>query len=432
MGRLLAVHRYGFRKGGAEAVHLDHLRLFRSRGWTCAEFTMVHPKNEPSEWDGYFPHHYQPSQGWRGLAGVPRFIYSREAKRNMRRLLHDFRPDVIHIHGLYQQLTPSVLEPAVQLGIPIVYTVHDFKLLCPAYMFYSETLGTCERCADGHAWNCAVHRCMHRSVAVSAVYAADALYHRWRGSYEAVSAYVMPSRSILEKHQAHGFPSDKLHHIPNFFETTVDEATDASALARMRNRYGTYVLYFGRLSPEKGCAHLIAACAAAGLPLVMVGEGPEEERLRAIARRSATTVVFTGYLTGRELWAFVEAALCVALPSLWYEIAPKSVLEAMARGKPVVASAIGGLPELIEHGQSGFLVPPGDAKALAEALGRLAALPDGERAAMGAKARHRALTGFSADRYYSSMVRLYADLLGRPLHPSTGLSTLPMDMAPQA
>jgi glycosyltransferase involved in cell wall biosynthesis len=409
-GRLLNVHRYHFRKGGAEAVYLDHARLFRSRGWECAELAMAHPSNEESPWQRYFPAHFAPEIGWSGLASVSRFVYSVEAKRNMERILDDFRPDIVHVHGLYQQLTPSVLEPVAARRIPIVYTVHDFKLLCPAYTLYTPKLGHCERCASGATWHSVVHRCLHDSRAASVVYAADALYHRWRNSYAAVSAYVMPSRSILDTHRRYGFPPDRLHHVPNFFETGADQAPSPAAVDEARDRYGDFVFYFGRLSREKGCVHLIEACSVAGLPLVFAGEGPDEGRLLDAAARSNAPVFFTGHRSGRDLWALLEASLAVALPSVWHEIAPKSVLEALARGKPVVASAIGGLPELVEHGVTGFLVPPGDAPALAEALGRVAALSAAERAALAERARRDVHARFSADRYSRAIESIYASL----------------------
>ncbi|MEZ5865788.1 MAG: glycosyltransferase [Geminicoccaceae bacterium] len=405
-GRLLNVHRYRYRKGGAEAVYLDHSRLFVERGWSCAEFAMAHPKNPPSPWDEHFPSQFDPRPGWQGLLDIPRFIYSREAKRQMGRVLETFRPDIVHVHGLYHQLTPSVLEPIAAAGIPIVYTLHDFKLLCPAYSFFTEKLGVCERCASGSYWNCAVHACLHDSRAVSAVYALDAYVHRWRGAYHGVSAFVMPSRSILEKHLEHGFPAEKLHHIPNFFETTADEPVTPELIAEAQGCYGRYVVYFGRLSPEKGCGVLIEACDAAGLTLVLVGEGPEEARLREQAARSSQAVHFTGYLSGERLWAVVEAALGVVLPSIWYEIAPRACSRPW-RAKPMVASAIGGLPEQIEDGVTGYLAPPGDAAALSLALLRLAMLSAAEREAMGERARIRALTSFTAERYFSSTAALY-------------------------
>ncbi len=410
MSRLLNLHRFRFRKGGAEAVYLDHMELFANRGWSCAEFVMDHPRNEPSPWSGYFPPYFDAASAPRSLATLRRFVSSDEARQGIVRLLDDFRPDIVHVHGLYQQLTPSVLQPIASRGIPIVYTVHDYKLLCPAYMLYTAELGVCERCAGGAAWNAALHKCLHGSRGVSTVYAAEALYHRWRGSYDAVTAYVMPSHFVLEKHRQYGFPGDRLHYIPNFFATSTDAPPDPAAVAAWRAAQGQFVLFFGRLSAEKGCAVLLEACARAGLRLVLAGEGPEEERLRALAKQHGAAVEFAGYRSGADLWALVEAAMCVALPAVWYENAPKSVLEAQARSKPVIASRIGGLPEMVEDGVTGMLVPPGDAAALAEALGRMAALPDAARTAMGAEARRRVQATFGVDRYFTSMSELYARL----------------------
>jgi glycosyltransferase involved in cell wall biosynthesis len=412
-GRLLNVHRYRFRKGGAEAVFLDHAALFAGRGWACAEFCMAHPENPPSSWDDYFPAAFKPKSGIGGLLEVPRFVWSRDARRQMARLLHDFRPDIVHIHGLYQQLTPSVLGPIAARRIPIVFTLHDFRLLCPAYTLFTPELGLCERCADGAFHHAVRHVCLHGSRAVSAVYALDAYIHRWRRSFEVVDAFVMPSRSILETHAAHGFPAEKLHHVPNFFETTADAGPDPALIAEARARYGRYIAYFGRLSAEKGLVHLIDACATAQLPLVLIGDGPERARLERQAAGSPVPVHFTGYQSGDALWALVEAALAVALPSIWHEIAPKSVLEAMARKKPLVASRIGGLPEQIEDGVTGFLATPGDTPALTRALTRLSGLAPDALARMGERARKRALTLFTTDRYYGATTELYDALRRR-------------------
>ena len=409
-GRLLNVHRYRFRKGGAEAVFLDHAELFAGRGWSCAEFCMAHPLNPPSPWDSYFPAAFEPKGGIGGLFDVPRFVWSREAARQMARLLDDFRPDIVHIHGLYHQLTPSVLGPIAERRIPIVFTLHDFRLLCPAYTLFTPELGLCERCADGAFWQAVRHRCLHDSRAVSAVYALDSHIHRWRRSFDVVDAFVMPSRSILETHAAHGFPAEKLHHVPNFFETTTDAGPAPALVAEARARYGRYIAYFGRLSAEKGLGHLIDACATAQLPLVLIGDGPERACLERQAAKSPSPVHFTGYQSGDALWALVEAALGVALPSIWHEIAPKSVLEAMARKKPVVASRIGGLPEQIADGVTGFLTTPADAPALAQALTRLANLAPDALAQLGDRARERALTLFTTERYYAAMTALYARL----------------------
>ena len=409
--RLLAVHRLHHRKGGAEGVHLDHLALFRERGWDCAEFAMDHPDNEPSDWSDYFPERFEPPSGVGGLASLPRFFHSGEARDKFARLLEDFRPDIIHAHGVYHHLTNAILKPARERGLPIVYTLHDYKLICPAYHFYTERLGVCEQCRGGRQWRCLVNRCTHGSLAMDALYALDG-FVQWRvgALRDAVSRFIGPARFIVEKFAEHGFAPEKLRYIPNFFESADDASVDPAVVAALREKYGRHVLFFGRLSAEKGVDLLIDACAAAGVPLVIVGDGPKRDELQARATARGGVCDFLGHLKGAALWAQVEAASLVALPSVWYEIAPKSILEAQARGKPALVTTIGGLPEMVEEGVTGFLAAPSDAVSLTEALRRALAMDDAALAAMGARARARATTTFTRDRYYREMISLYAEL----------------------
>ena len=409
--RLVGVHRLHHRKGGAEGVHLDHLALFRERGWTCAEFAMDHPDNDPSEWRDYFPRRFEPRPGLAQIASLPRFFHSGEAREKFARLLDDVRPDVIHAHGIYHHLTNAILKPAQERGIPIVYTLHDYKLICPAYHFHTEKLGVCERCRGGRQWNCLVHRCTHGSLAMDALYALDGLA-QWHGGAlrEAISRFVGPCRFIVDKFAEHGFPQEKLRYVPNFFESADDAPADPAEIAALRARFGRHVVFFGRLSAEKGVDLLIEAAADAGLPLVIVGDGPKREELEAQAVRRGGVVRFTGHLKGARLWAHVEAATAMALPSVWYEIAPKSILEAQARGKPVIATAIGGLPEMVEDAVTGFLARPSDRASLAGCLTRLAAMSEDSVAAMGERARAQALTRFTRERYYREMLDIYAEL----------------------
>ncbi len=409
--RLLAVHRLHHRKGGAEGVHLDHLALFRERGWDCAEFAMDHPDNEPSDWSDYFPERFEPPSGVAGLAALPRFFHSGEAREKFARLLDDFRPDIIHAHGVYHHLTNAILKPARERGISIVYTLHDYKLICPAYHFYTERLGVCEQCRGGRQWRCLVNRCTHGSLAMDALYALDG-FVQWRigALRDAVSRFVGPARFIVDKFAEHGFAPEKLRYIPNFFESAEDAAVDPAGVAALRERYGRHVLFFGRLSAEKGVDLLIDACAAANVPLVVVGDGPKRDELQARASARGGVCAFPGHLKGAALWAHVEAASLVALPSVWYEIAPKSILEAQARGKPALVTAIGGLPEMVEDGATGFLAAPSDPASLRDALRRAFAMDDAALAAMGALARRRAMTTFTRERYYREMTALYAEL----------------------
>jgi glycosyltransferase involved in cell wall biosynthesis len=410
--RLLGVHRWHYRKGGAEGVHLDHLALFRERGWDCAEFAVDHPDNESSDWSRFFPAPFAPRRGVASLASLPRFFHSREASESFARLLDDFRPDVIHAHGIYHHLTNAILAPARQRGVPIVYTLHDYKLICPAYHFYTPQNGVCERCRGGQQWRCLTNRCTQGPLAMDALYALDGWIQWHTGALrDAVSRFVGPCRFIVDKFAEHGFDRQKLRYVPNFFESADDAPVATDEVAAQREARGRHILYFGRLSPEKGVDVLIDAAVAANAPLTIVGDGPQRGALEAQARALGARVQFTGHLKGAALWAEVEAATAVALPSLWYEIAPKSVLEAQARGKPVVTTRIGGLPELVEHGENGLLVEPGDRAGLADALRRTLAMDEGSLAAMGGKGRKQATSRFTRDRYYRDMTALYAELV---------------------
>ncbi|MDE2364045.1 MAG: glycosyltransferase [Hyphomicrobiales bacterium] len=411
--RLIGVHRLHHRKGGAEGVHLDHLTLFKDRGWTCAEFAMDHPDNEPSPWSRYFPERFDPPTGLLGVSALPRFFHSSEAQEKFARLISDFKPDVIHAHGIYHHLTNAILKPALAAGVPIVYTLHDYKLLCPAYHLYTEKAGVCERCKGGRQWRCLTNRCTHGSLAMDAVYALDG-YMQWRSGMlrNAVSRFVGPCRFIVEKFAEFGFDTSKLRYVPNFFESADDAPTDPAVVARLRQEIGPHFLYFGRLSPEKGLDVLIDAAALAGASLVIVGDGPERNKLESLTKARGVSCTFKGHLKGVALWAQVEAADAVVLPSVWYEIAPKSILEAQARGKAVLTTRIGGLPELVTDGVTGLIAAPGDRLSLAECIRRFVAMSAPERAALGVRARTHVRTAFTRDRYYREMTAIYQELLG--------------------
>jgi glycosyltransferase involved in cell wall biosynthesis len=250
------------------------------------------------------------------------------------------------------------------------------------------------------------------ALAKDALYALDG-WIQWHGGAlrGAVSRFVGPSRFIVDKFAEHGFPREKLRYVPNFFESTDDAPVAGDEVVALREASGRHVLYFGRLSPEKGVDVLIDAAAAANAPLTIVGDGPQRGALERQARALGARCLFTGYLKGAALWAQVESATAVALPSLWYENAPKSLLEAQARGKPVVTTRIGGLPELVEHGENGFLVEPGDRLGLADTLLRTLAMDEGSLAAMGAKGREQATNRFTRDRYYREMTALYGEIV---------------------
>ncbi len=314
------------------------------------------------------------------IASAAAFVWNREAKAAMESLLDEIRPDMVHLHNIYHHLSTSVLTPIRARRIPCVQTLHDYKLACPNYKMFTEG-APCERCKGGKYLEAVKHHCLTSTFAGNMLAALEMGLAKGRQSYErTVRGFICPSHFMADKMVAWGEPASKMHVIPNPAEDAEPDAMGD----------GGYVLAVGRLSPEKGFDIAVRAAAATpGIELRIAGTGPQEADLKKLAERGSGKVSFAGFADKKALADLRRHARALLVPSVWYENAPLAVLEAMAQGLPVIASRIGGLPELVEDGVSGYLVTPNDAGELAVAISRLAALsPDAWRA-MSAAARTR-------------------------------------------
>ena len=402
--RLLAINNYFYRRGGAEAVFLDHIRLFSEIGWQTAPFAMQHPDNFPSDWSSYFVSEieYGRESGLlTKVAQAGKIIYSWEARDRIKALIERFRPDVAHAHNVYHHLSPSIFPVLKDAGIPTVMTAHDLKLACPAYKMLSHNQ-ICERCKGGRIYNVALHKCIKDSTALSGLVFVETAIHRMLGLYRnTLDRIVVPSRFYVEKLVEWGWPREKLVYIPNFAQTgTLKPFQDE----------GDYFAYVGRLAPEKGIGTLIRAAAMAGQKLVIAGTGPEEQALKTLANQTGGDVTFAGYVSGDPLHRLIGEARALVLPSEWYENAPISILEAYALGVPVIGADIGGIPEMIVEGETGMIARAADAGDLARVIGAVAALAPQARREMGRAGREWAGREFSPEAYRSSTLELYAEL----------------------
>ena len=400
--RLLAINNYYYRRGGAEAVFLDHMAMFAGIGWDVVPFAMQHESNLPSPWSEYFVSEieYGRKAGLlRRVEQAASVIYSREAQRNIGRLIERAKPSVAHAHNVYHHLSPAIFPTLKQAGIPVVMTAHDLKLACPAYKMLRDGR-PCEDCRGGHVYNVLRHRCIKDSVTLSGVVLVETIVHRLLGLYrDNLAMLVVPSRFYLDKLVDWGWPRERATYIPNFVDVEH---------YRPGREEGDYVAFAGRLAPEKGLSTLIAASARAGTRLVIAGTGPEEAALRAQAAGSGADVTFAGHLSGEALHALIGGARALVLPSEWYENAPISVLEAYALGRPVIGAEIGGIPEMVLPGETGLLAPPGDVRGLADSLATLTALTPGERLRMGRAGRDWVAREFSSAAYRERTLALYA------------------------
>jgi glycosyltransferase involved in cell wall biosynthesis len=404
MPTLLSVNNYYYHRGGAETVFLEHNRLLGDRGWNVVPFAMQHSRNLPSDWSRFFVDEIEFGAAYslrEKLRRVPTVIYSRQARKRLRALLAAAHPQLCHAHNIYHHISPSILGLLEAEGIPTVLTLHDLKVACPAYTMLTHD-GVCERCRGGHLHNVLLHRCIKGSAALSAVVLLEALLHGFLGSYRRhVELFVVPSRFYMNKLIAWGMPPNKFRHVPNFVATgRLDPHFQA----------GESIVYAGRLSREKGLHTLIRAAAIARCKLLIAGTGPELNALTALASETGADVRFLGYLTGDRLHDAIRDARAVVLPSEWYENAPMSILEAYALGKPVIGADIGGIPELIRAGDTGFLFRSGSVDALAESLRRICDTSDDDVAELGRRGREWVDAEFTPDLYLARVLSVYREL----------------------
>jgi glycosyltransferase involved in cell wall biosynthesis len=405
---LLSINNYHYRRGGAEVVFLEHNRLFTERGWRVVPFSMQHEKNLPSEWSGYFAEELEFGarySAWQQLRRVPRVIWSMDARRQLGRLLDAVQPRVAHAHNIYHHLSPSILGLLRARGVPVVLTVHDLKLSCPAYSMNSHGK-ICERCKGGKLYNVVTNRCIKGSLALSTLIGLESVTHRVLRTYERhVNAFAAPSRFIIDKLVSWGWDRSRFRHIPNFVDVDAHVPSHAP---------GEGFVYFGRLSREKGIATLIRAAALSGQRVKLVGTGPQEQELRELAAGLNAPVEFAGFQSGKALHDHISSARAVVLASECYENAPLSILEGYALGRPSIGAGIAGIPELIREGETGFVFEVGNPQALADALSRAAALPPQTLVEMGRAGRRWVEESFGPAHYAQRMSDLYAEIAGAP------------------
>jgi glycosyltransferase involved in cell wall biosynthesis len=400
--KVLAANKFYFVKGGAERYFFELARILEARGHRVAPFAMRHEMNEKSEYDPYFVSNV----GFDGSMGPARrlrmachVLYSREASAAIGRLADDFKPDVAHLHNIAHQLSPSILYALRRRGVPVVQTLHDHKLICPNYQMFVHG-EPCRRCRKWRYYNAVSNRCMHDSALWSALVCAEAYLHKLAGSYSRlVDLWIAPSESLRHRMIEHGVAADRIVHLPY-----------AIAMEGFEPRYQSdgYAASVGRLSTGKGLMTVLEALKSApGVRFKIAGSGPLEDALRRrVDELGLGNVEFTGYLKGRELSDLMRGALFVVMSSECYENSPLTVYEAAAYGKAVIGSRMGGIPELIDEGETGLIYEPGDHAALADRMNELWSEP-AKAVDMGRRARTRAEAEYGPEAHYEKMMAIY-------------------------
>lgn len=403
--KVLLANKFFFRNGGSEAVMFHEREFLLASGVQVVDFSMADPRNLPSlHSDSFVENQSYGNESDRHLGSQMRaalkLIHSSEAVSKIGALIDRTEPDLVHCHNIYHQLTPSIIGAAKRRGVPVVLTLHDSKPVCPTYLRLRNGK-PCSDCLERGFSRVLVNRCAEGSFAKSAVLYAEAVIQRLLGSYEKLDAIIAPSEFMRASVSTRRFSQQELTVIHNGVDTRMVSPSDEDA---------NYVLFMGRLSSEKGIETLLSAHAgiADRVQLTVAGTGPLAETLPArypMAR-------FLGHLSGAGLESTIRRASLIVVPSECYENCPMSVLEAMAHGKTAVGSNIGGIPELVAHGETGLLFPPGDHVTLQAQLLQLMGDPK-LRKELGIAGRKRVEERFSLERHNAALMRLYLKVIER-------------------
>lgn len=364
--KILMINKFLYPNGGSETYIFKLGDYLQSQGHEVQYFGMEHEGrivgNRANAYTSNMDFH-----GGSKLAKLTyplKTIYSAEARKKIRFVLDDFQPDVCHLNNFNYQLTPSIIleirkwEKQTGNSCRIVFTAHDYQLVCPNHMCHNPgTHDNCEKCLGGHFLNCTTGRCIHGSLAKSAIGTMEAFFWKWMGVYKQIDRIICCSR----------FMKTKLDTNPVLAVKTVVMHNFVDPVEGREVKKKDYVLYFGRYSQEKGIATLIqAAGELPEIPFVFAGSGPLEQQLESIPN-----IQNVGFQRGEALETLIREARLSVYPSEWYENCPFSVMESQMYGTPVLGAEIGGIPELICPGQTGELFESGNKSQLKEQIRKL-------------------------------------------------------------
>ncbi|MBZ5719903.1 MAG: glycosyltransferase family 4 protein [Acidobacteriia bacterium] len=383
--KILIVHNTYQQPGGEDTVFRQERDLLRRTGHDAVTY-----ERSNFEADDY--------TGLKRFVLVKDVIWNSSARQEFKQVLRREKPDVVHVHNTFMRISPSIYGACQDAGIPVVQSLHNYRLLCPAANFFRAGK-VCEECMTDGLWRGVSHACYRESSTATATVAAMLTLHRALGTWQRlVHSYVALSEFSRQRFIAGGLPADKITVKPNFVDP------DPGA----RTTDGDYAIFIGRFSEEKGLDTLLAAFEQIRqVPLIIVGDGPPLERLKAQAdRQQLTNVSFRGRLPRHETWDALKGARFLVLPSECYENFPMTVAEAFACGVPVICSRLGAMQELVADHQTGIHFNPSDAQDLAAKVA-WAWSHTSELAQMGRRARLEFEAKYTADKNYLLLMELY-------------------------
>ena len=393
--------------GGSEAVVLSTSLLLKKYGHEVLFFSMNHPDGLQSEFSDYFIPYvdFGGNSFARNLESAANIFYSGEARKMLGRLLDAHPVDIAHLHNFHHQISPSILLELRKRKIPVVMSLHDYKLVCPSYNMLNHDR-ICELCKGGRFYNSFRTRCHKNSFSKSLIVTMESyLNHDILNSYKDIKCYICPSRFIMDKTQEMGLKGNFIH-IPHF----VDPSRFRAYSEKEKDvRSG---VYWGRLSVEKGVDTLLSAVTGSPVNMMIVGDGPLQGKVEGrINKEEIINVRLFPRLYGEDLISMVNSNAFSVLPSEWYEVFGLTIIESYAMGMPVIGARIGGIPELIKDGETGLLFEPGNADDLRSKIKDLISDP-AKAIRMGRNGRTVVEQEHGPDLYYQRLMEVYNKAIG--------------------
>jgi glycosyltransferase involved in cell wall biosynthesis len=404
--KILQINNCHYRRGGADVVYLNTGKLLEYHGNEVFYFSQENSKNIDSVTSKYFVKetNYIEKSYIAKILSLTRFFYSFEAKHKLSQLLIDLKPDVAHVHLYKGALTPSIFIELKKHKIPVVITLHDYGLLCPHNSMLNGKMNICNRCIHGTPLNCIYHKCNRNNLILSTVSSFEFIFQKAFFPFEEYfDKIIAVSRFGQKLHQDSGKFIRKIDHLYNFYpnlKTTIPTSDK-----------GTYFLCYGRLSEEKGLKTLFSAWLSKDrnsiLKVVGTGDMFDELNQMIIGNKS---IEMMGFKSGNDLDKLIREASFIIVPSECNENNPLTIIEAYANGKPVIGSNTGGIPEIIDNGNTGYLYEMKSVRGLSEIIDFAENISAQEYSRLSKNARFFAEEHFSEEKHYDSLMTIYRNL----------------------
>lgn len=394
--RILLVNKFHYLRGGSEKYYFELAKLLKNHGHTVAFFSMKNENNIKTGDREYFVDEIDMNTGSKFEA--LNVIYSKKNKVLMEKALEEFKPDIVHINNFQRQLSASIIDAVKEKNIPLIMTAHDLNPICPAsIMLYNGEV--CEDCITKGYTSCIKKKCIKNSMLKSVLGYIEKKYYDLHKMFCKVDCIISPSEFNKNQLLKGKLKCNDITVIHNFVNET--EKTDYAL--------GDCAFYFGRLSREKGILNLVEAINnIPGARLMIAGDGPEKENIQTYIKehKLEDRITLLGYLNQDDIRENIRKCRFVAVPSIWYENCPYSILETMEIGKPIIGSKIGGIPELIQDGINGFTYEHNDVSELTNKLKKL--FNNDETVKQFSKNSKKIfIQNYSAEAYYNKLMTVY-------------------------